>query len=241
MTEVICGECGALYALASAFELEGPCRECGEEALVEADAYDSPPTTLICVDCRREIDGGPAGDADDEDFAGRHSVEDPCPLCGGEMVPLEQAPARRPEPEAALARAAARRVRSRHGVAGPWIDIERVVEVEGLRIVRRTGIEEPRLVDEETIEVPAGARRSVERFGLAHELGHRELRHRVPESQLEIEANAFAAELLMPLREVRRLVAAGQSIAALARNFEVSREAITRTLTGAGLINEVSL
>lgn len=240
MTAVVCGECGARYPLASDFELEGPCKECGEEALVEEGAYDSAPAVLICVDCRREVDGGPSGPQTDEFYAGRYCVDDPCPLCEGELVPLAEAPSFQPAPEFAQARAAAQALRQRHGATGPWIDVEALVRAEGLEIVRNQGLIEPYLT-EGVIYLPAEQNSGAERFGLAHELGHHELRHRVPESQLELEANAFAAELLMGVADLKRLVGEGYTLARLAVAFGVSREAITRALSSNRLINKVAL
>jgi hypothetical protein len=240
MTAVVCGECGARYPLASDFELEGPCKECGEEALAEEGAYDPAPAVLICVDCRREIDGGPSGSKADEFFAGRYSVDDPCPLCEGELVPLAAAPSFRPVPEFAQARAAARALRQRHDATGPWIDVEALVRTEGLEIVRHQGLVEPYL-SEGVIHLPAEQNTGAERFGLAHELGHHELRHRVPESQLELEANAFAAELLVGAADLKRLVGQGYTLTRLAAAFGVSGEAITRALGTNRLINKVAL
>jgi hypothetical protein len=239
MTAVVCGECGARYPLPSDFELEGPCRECGEEALISEADHDPAPAALICVDCRREVDGGPPAKAT-EFYAGRHSVEDPCPLCEGELVPLGEEPRLRAVPEFGLARAAARRIRERHGAAGLPVDVEALVRAEGIRIVRHAGLVEPYL-SEGTIHLPAEQHRGAERFGIAHELGHHELRHRVPESRLEAEANAFAAELLMPASDLVRLVGEGYTLRRLAAAFGVSREAITRALTANRLINKVAL
>jgi hypothetical protein len=239
VTAVVCGECGARYALGSAFELDGACRECGEEALLAEDDYDSAPAALICVDCRREVDGGPPAKAT-EFYAGRYSVDDPCPLCEGELVPLGDEPDVRAVPEFGVARAAARATRERHGADAVPVDIEAIARAEGLRIVRRAGIDEPYLSEDE-IHLPAGQHRAVDRFGIAHELGHRELRHRVPESRLEAEANAFAAELLIPAAELRRLVGEGYTLRRLATAFGASRQAVTRALTGARLINQVAL
>lgn len=239
MTAVVCGECGARYALASDFELDGPCRECGEEALVSENDYDPAPTVLICVDCRREVDGGPPARAT-EFYAGRYSVDDPCPLCEGELVPLDEGPSTRSLPEFSLARAAARRMRERHGAGPPPIDVEALARAEGLRIVRHQGLAEPYLSDG-VVHLPVNQHPGAERFGLAHELGHHELRHKVPESRLELEANAFAAELLVPVADLRRLVGEGYTLRRLAAAFGVSREAITRALTANRLINKVAL
>ncbi len=114
------------------------------------------------------------------------------------------------------------------------------MRAEGLEIVRNQGLVEPYLT-EGVIHLPAEQSAGAERFGLAHELGHHELRHRVPESQLELEANAFAAELLMGAADLKRLVGEGYTLARLAVAFGVSREAITRALSSNRLINKVAL
>jgi hypothetical protein len=162
VTAVVCGECGARYALVSDFELGGPCRECGEEELLAEDDYDAAPAALICVDCRREVDGGPPAKAT-EFYAGRYSVDDPCPLCEGELVPLGQEPSTPPAPEFGVARAAARRMRERHAARVLPIDVEALAQAEGLRIVRRTGHGEPYLSEDE-IHLPAEQHRGAERF-----------------------------------------------------------------------------
>jgi Zn-dependent peptidase ImmA (M78 family) len=89
------------------------------------------------------------------------------------------------------------------------------------------------------------------RFTIAHEIGHwvcqvREGRGAEilcrPDPSLarradprEREANVFAAELLMPAGEVRRLAAEGFAVAELAGRFEVSGPAMAWRLFNLGL------
>lgn len=82
-----------------------------------------------------------------------------------------------------------------------------------------------------------------QRFTLAHEIGHWTLHRRDQEAfahsgpgrgRYEREANQFAAELLMPLDELRR--AAGQmAFTSLAAYFDVSLEAMDIRLRETGL------
>jgi Zn-dependent peptidase ImmA (M78 family) len=89
------------------------------------------------------------------------------------------------------------------------------------------------------------------RFTLAHELGHwtvhcagpsptpilcRAVGQRPEPDAREREANVFAADLLMPEREVRAAVADGAGIAALVEAFDVSDEAIAWRLFNLGLV-----
>jgi len=136
VTRVVCSYCGAPYAIASDFELEGECRECGEEALVAEDAYDPPPDLLVCVVCRRELAGGPVTQQGDEWYEGRYTVDDPCPLCGGELVPRDSAPPLRSRPELGLARRVAQKLRREAGVEGPWCDPAVLAERAGFAVVR---------------------------------------------------------------------------------------------------------
>lgn len=100
-----------------------------------------------------------------------------------------------------------------------------------------------------------------QRFTIAHEIGHlllhprdnfhldkfspiqfRNQRSSTGEDETEIEANQFAAELLMPEDMVRREVApllgrsAEDAIENLARKFQVSVQAMTIRLTTMGLL-----
>jgi Zn-dependent peptidase ImmA (M78 family) len=84
-----------------------------------------------------------------------------------------------------------------------------------------------------------------QRFTIAHELGHFLLGHEAdaideaPERPmpLEREANLFASHLLMPTAEVQQLVQKlGLDIRRLAREFNVSDQAMTIRLLGLNLV-----
>lgn len=93
-----------------------------------------------------------------------------------------------------------------------------------------------------------------QRFTVAHELGHyfaimadparaeapfihrRDQLAACGTSQEEIFANQFAAELLMPATEVRRLRQTGMDTTRLASHFRVSYDAMTNRLKNLGLI-----
>jgi Zn-dependent peptidase ImmA (M78 family) len=93
---------------------------------------------------------------------------------------------------------------------------------------------------------------SRKRFTCAHELGHFSESSDTPETYEyfdvrdslavasdtdpeEAYANAFAASLLMPARDVRRLHAKGLRELELALHFDVAREVMSRRLTDLGL------
>lgn len=67
------------------------------------------------------------------------------------------------------------------------------------------------------------------RFSLAHELGH-VVMHRQMSRTMEDEANAFAAELLMPEREMRREFASGVTMSLLAELKRVRRVSMAALL-----------
>lgn len=86
------------------------------------------------------------------------------------------------------------------------------------------------------------------RFTMAHELGHVMLGHVKPGVEprrdmtfnaygdpIEIAANAYAAELLMPENMVRKYVDSGADIKRLASIFGVSTSAITNRLKNLGI------
>lgn len=78
--------------------------------------------------------------------------------------------------------------------------------------------------------------RSRDRFTVAHELGHYVLHAKMGKQPLSIarsglneverEANLFAAALLMPAEEFKRMAATERSDAALANHFDVSTDAV---------------
>jgi IrrE N-terminal-like domain len=246
MTVVVCSTCGHRTALRSRFELDGECPECGgEEALVPEDAYDPEPLELICVDCRAQLEGGPAGSSrTDSDHHGRYTVEDACPFCSiegehGELVPLEDFTAPRSQPEAPLARAAARKLWLEHGGEIP-VDVVAIAGAAGLSVKVGMYTHAGQLRDNNIIEVPADQPNTRRRFTIAHELGHATLRHTVAHDKLEIEANAFAAELLLPREKLREAVDQGLGFKAIAERFQASREATLYALKAANLLPKLA-
>lgn len=161
----------------------------------------------------------------------------------------------------------ARQVLKRFGVNLP-IDVEALIKEYGIAI-RSQELEEAVsgiLVIKEgraTIGVNENHHPNRQRFTLAHELGHFIL-HKSASSVFvdastiffrdgtssdgskiqEIEANAFAAELLMPEKQIREAINSQPldafdegAVRRLAAQFEVSAQALTIRLTKLGLIN----
>lgn len=238
MSVAICRECGAHSVLRSQFELEGECPECGEESLVEEDAYDEIVLSLRCATCGREVDGVPVAARSGEE-AGRYTVEDNCPLCEeGQLVPVDQARPLRTRGEIRMARAAAAKLSAAHTDGSLPVDVEAIAAAVGLT-VQRGSFEHDGLLRGSVIEVP-DVGQSAERFVIAHEIGHHHLRHQVPEDRVEHEANAFASQLLMPGPALKQLVAEGLTLSALCRRFAVSKQAMTYALHEHNLINRVA-
>lgn len=238
-----CRVCGARQVTRSRFELE--CAECGGE-LVEEDAYDPEPEELRCMNCAYVVPGAGLGDEIDDDYTGGLTVEDSCPRCGKQMLVSRSEAARRgrsagavrAEPEYGLARRAAERLRDDHWTGEMPVDVWKIAKKLGLRIEVRDARHEGRLT-EGVISVPAAESRTAQRFAIAHELGHHELRHRVNDDKIEAEASAFASELLIPRGRLRRAVDAGLDLSALRRLFDVSRDAIIYALEDARLLSKV--
>jgi hypothetical protein len=226
--------------------LDGECPDCGaEEALVPEDAYDPEPLELICVDCRAQVEGGPPTEhSDDPDYAGRYSVEDPCPFCSiegarGELVPVDTFTPPPSRPETGVARAAARKLWHDHGAKIP-VDVAAIARAAGLRIEIDHYSHEGQLRDGEVIEVPTDQPQARQRFTIAHELGHATLRHTVADDKLETEANAFASELLLPREKLREAVSEELGFQAIAKRFIASREATLYALSSAKLLAKVA-
>jgi rRNA maturation protein Nop10 len=241
----VCSKCGERIVLRSRFELEGECPECGaDEALVAEDAYDPEPLELICTDCRAHMDGGPtgAGPAGAE-HEGRYTVDDPCPFCSsdeepGQLAPLDAFTTPRELPDTPTARAAARKLWKAHGSCTP-VDVFAIARTAGLEVQVGRFEHAGRLIDNSKIEVPEDDSLIRQRFTVAHELGHATLRHRVPADKLEVEANAFAAELLLPRQELRRAVTEGLNFRAIADRFKASRQATLLALMSARLLDKL--
>jgi hypothetical protein len=246
MTIVICRVCGTRSVLRSSFELDSECSECGaDDALIPEDAYDPEPLELICSDCRARVDGGPVGSGPAEaDHEGRYTVEDPCPFCSteeehGELVPAEAVASPRQLPETPVARAAAARLWRDHGGQIP-VDVTAIARACGLTVLFGTFDHAGLLRDNTVIEVPSRDPIVRQRFTVAHELGHATLRHTVPEDRLEVEANAFAAELLLPRRPLAQAVSSGLGFRAIASRFQASRQATLYALNRARLLAQVA-
>ncbi|MRG94624.1 ImmA/IrrE family metallo-endopeptidase [Polyangium spumosum] len=164
-----------------------------------------------------------------------------------------------------FARSQGEQLAARLGGSAPPIDVKKVAEHLGLRVVEEhlgadvsglliTGRAQP------CICVQKDDFRPRKRFTIAHEIGHHYLRHQfeggahvhvdrgnfISQRSLrssegvdpkEIEANQFAAGLLMPSKLVREAVAKiggplhDHHVAQLARDFEVSEQAMTIRLT----------
>ncbi|EOG5906801.1 ImmA/IrrE family metallo-endopeptidase [Vibrio vulnificus] len=99
------------------------------------------------------------------------------------------------------------------------------------------------------ISLASHSSRTRERFTLAHELGHHALMHPLPKDRdekstygmdyHEIEANSFAAEILMPEDSLRNKINRGQTnIQHLADIYEVSYDAMYYRLKNLGFILE---
>ncbi|MEW6105129.1 MAG: ImmA/IrrE family metallo-endopeptidase [Bacillota bacterium] len=142
-----------------------------------------------------------------------------------------------------LARGVARQLVTKHRLSIP-IDVEGFCrKVAGIEIYFEEGIDERVSAvlrrDLGAILVNANKPRVHTRFSIAHELGHwylhsdsavmgeRTVPLAVINEALDVEANAFAAEFLMPATAVRELVRVGVAdLPALAARFEVSQEAM---------------
>jgi Zn-dependent peptidase ImmA (M78 family) len=157
--------------------------------------------------------------------------------------------ARRP-----LARQLARKITQEFRLKEPPVEVAILIQARGLRLVLSAvaGALSGQLFPKQSEIFVNTCNRSTarQRFTMAHELGHWELRHYLneelpPDSQgfegvyeaqgsyegrspIEIEANTFAAELLMPgawIKREKRPLAAGRANE-LAELYGVSREAM---------------
>jgi Zn-dependent peptidase ImmA (M78 family) len=127
--------------------------------------------------------------------------------------------------------------------ASPPINIEKIAESLGFRVVRLyavpeefSGIVSPR---HRLIGINGHHHRHRQRFTLAHEIGHVVLNH-PPEracslariALLNREADAFASELLIPTDMLRVFLRTVKHPAPLSRLFDVSEEAMARKVRG---------
>lgn len=155
-----------------------------------------------------------------------------------------------------FAREMARKVLKQYKIVDVPTDLKRICEGEGLEFVE---LDDPEAVDGMLMELEDGTRVAMVnrakayvrgRFTLAHELGHiflrhdkrdfydaeavRELGEDMPESAKppwEQEADAFAAELLIPLEQLKKFQSELKNPEKLAGIFQVSRPAMAIAVT----------
>lgn len=243
MTVLHCTVCGEEVRARSRFEAEGECPQCGaDDSLVEDDAYDPGTRELRCAECGWEIEAGVRIEWGTSDRI--FSVDDDCPVCeaighhGQALEPVGTTRAPQDEPEYGTARAAARRLREESVGGAVPVDVHGIARASGLT-VRRGPFGHDGLLRDTIIEVPERGR-APERFVIAHEIGHFELRHQGDRMKIEPEANAFASELLIPRAELARRVGKGATLRGLANQFDVSLQAVVYALRSARLINRIS-
>jgi len=164
----------------------------------------------------------------------------------------------------------AQRLLARHGIHGMPVPVEDIARAEGIQVIRSpaSGTESAFLLrDGQRIIIGVNSRtsRTRQRFSIAHELGHWQLHEGEPlivdhtirinkrnevssaanDSQ-EIEANAFAAALLMPITLIQRAVDREVDLGvntrepltlSLAKEFDVSTEAMGFRLINLGVFS----
>lgn len=91
-----------------------------------------------------------------------------------------------------------------------------------------------------TIDLAKGQAETRHRFSVAHELGHRILKHEDRDTKAaEAEANIFAGALLVPRRWLTGDVQQYRNVDALAQRYQVSREVLFIALKDARLLNRL--
>jgi Zn-dependent peptidase ImmA (M78 family)/transcriptional regulator with XRE-family HTH domain len=142
----------------------------------------------------------------------------------------------------------ASRIRANWGYGrGPIPDLVNAVERAGGVVVRcRFGTEKVDAVSRRWAGLPplifVNADQPADRlrFTLAHEIGHL-IMHAVPMTDVEPEADRFAAELLMPAAEIRaefRRPITLQSLAALKPRWKVSMKALAYRAQSLGILSQ---
>lgn len=133
-------------------------------------------------------------------------------------------------PRQVYARAAARALLEAHEVSKPPIPVRKVAHEEGFRVEEHPSLGRLRArMRGKLIEVAAGDAEVVKRFSIAHELGHHVLESAHGDGrEAEIEANAFAGELLVPGPMLLAAVDETTSLRVLASRFQVSLTALRK-------------
>jgi Zn-dependent peptidase ImmA (M78 family) len=156
------------------------------------------------------------------------------------------------EPRIGFAREMARKYLKKHRITAPPVPVEAIIAAEGIHLQTMaypdgTAGESWREHGVGFIAVSTYLRANRRRFTLAHEFGHLVLRHHEnrfrdisyvdqpmrdpeedvwePSDPLEVEANQFAAELLMPLSLFKKEWQANPDAKLLAARYQVSQEA----------------
>lgn len=174
----------------------------------------------------------------------------------------------------AVARAKARELLARSGVKAAPVPVERIATELGAEITRASAEDDlsgfllrDATINRKVIGVNATHSHTRQRFTIAHEIGHLVLHSSEPihvdkagsfrierrnskssrgDEPREIEANAFAAELLMPAELLRSDIEGGDEsvtlgddsdIARLAEKYQVSTTAMTFRLANLGFIS----
>jgi predicted RNA-binding Zn-ribbon protein involved in translation (DUF1610 family) len=243
MTELVCGACGYLVQARSVFEAEGECPECGADAgsLIEQDAYDVQARELRCGLCGWEVEANVQTEWDGELRV--FAVDDDCAMCaaadepGMPLEPVTSSVSVHALPEFKTARAAASRLHRKLSSNTLPVDVEAIAHHLGLD-VRRGRFSHDGMLRGILIEIPEG-HRAAERFVIAHEIAHFELRHTGDRTKIEPEANAFASELLIPRDRLVTAVSEGLGLTRLATRFGASRQAIVYALRSGKLLNRL--
>jgi hypothetical protein len=141
------------------------------------------------------------------------------------------------QPEYAVARGAAQKLRARTVGNDVPVAVERIAPELGLTI-ERGYFDHDGMLNGTTIEVPTG-HAGAERFVIAHEIGHHELRHDGSREKIEPEANAFASELIIPRARLRVEITSMPYLTQLAGRFEVRRQAIFYAVSSARLTSKL--
>jgi len=173
-------------------------------------------------------------------------------------IPMNPAASTLPPPAAPTPARAAAALLARHWDGKLPVDPRRIAAALGIRVVARGGPDDPGYAysgyfdnsgEQPVIEYNQSEAVVRQRFTIAHELGHYALGHAssprdTPASfstkadGAERLANRFAAELLIPAKELRILLQTGKfkSVAEFADAFWTSQLAITYRMQGLGLI-----
>jgi Zn-dependent peptidase ImmA (M78 family) len=151
------------------------------------------------------------------------------------------------------AEAVARTMLRQLGLITPPVDVNPIAEKLGLAVTYAalSGLSGSlvRYAGKELIVININEPQQRQRFSLAHEIGHSQLRHggltfacileapqdTAPIRKVEREASRFAAALLMPEWMVRQDYFSGSSNEEIARHFGVSVEAVYWRLQHLGL------